>query len=166
MARCFLERIRPLKLTLQRTTGFLSVDYFSLCSEFSHHYQIQESLTAEQLFEQAKFSYLELELNRSEFLSSLACECAKQAKAGGYAGFALHYYGECYGRTNAEIQNIQTNGGHQQHLCVGDQKYDKCDTSAHDHCTGGNYAEGVYAFKAAADPGKSIDPSPLFMNSK
>ena len=106
------------------------------------------------------------DLNRSELHSSLACECAKQAKAGGYAGFALHYYGECYGKTNAEIKEIQTNGGHQQHLCVGDQKYDKCDTSAHDHCTGGNWAEGVYAFKAAANPGKSIDPSSLFMNSK
>ncbi len=86
--------------------------------------------------------------------SSLACECAKQAKAGGYAGFSLHYYGECYGKTNAEIQEIQTNGGHQQHLCVGDQTYDKCDTSAHDHCTGGSRAEGVYAFKTVAAPGK------------
>eukprot|EP00493_Phyllostaurus_siculus_P024290 UN24629 len=86
------------------------------------------------------------------YMNGLACECAKRAKAGGYAGFALHYYGECYGRTNAEIQNIQTNGEHQQHLCVGDQTYDICNITAHDHCTGGNYAEGIYAFKAAADP--------------
>ena len=93
-------------------------------------------------------------LTNSLILSSLACKCAKKAKEGEFAGFALHYWGECYGKTAAQLEAL-TSKSHQEHRCVGDQTYTKCVIGSHAHCTGSDYAEGVYKFKEAAPESES-----------
>ena len=77
----------------------------------------------------------------------MACKCSKLAKDGGYAGFAMHFYGECYGRTQSKIDKALS-GGHNEDKCVGDQTYTICDMHKHDHCTGKEFAEAIYAFKS------------------
>ena len=78
---------------------------------------------------------------------STAFKCSKAAKESGYAGFALHFYGECYGRTQSEIDEARSKT-HIENKCVGDQTYTICDKSKHDHCTGIADAEAIYAIKS------------------
>ena len=59
----------------------------------------------------------------------------------------MHFYGECYGRTQSEIDEALSSS-HNEDKCVGDQTYTKCDKSKHDHCTGKDWAEGIYTFKS------------------
>ena len=77
----------------------------------------------------------------------MACKCRKAAKERGYAGFALNFYGECYGRTQREMEEARSKK-HIESKCVGDQAYTICDTSKHDHCTGKEDGEAIYAFKS------------------
>ena len=77
----------------------------------------------------------------------MACKCSKAAKEGGYAGFALHYYGECYGRSQNDIEEARSKK-HIDDKCVGDQEYTICDKSKHDLCTGKEFAEAIYAFQS------------------
>ena len=85
----------------------------------------------------------------------MACKCSKAAKNAGYAGFAMHYYGECYGRSQSQLSGLGSKG-HKAEKCVGDQTYTLCDKEKHGHCTGGNFAEAVYIFKASSDESKYI----------
>ena len=59
----------------------------------------------------------------------------------------MHFYGECYGRTQKEIVEVMSKR-HIENKCVGDQTYKKCDKSKHDHCTGLAHAEAIYTFKS------------------
>ena len=85
-------------------------------------------------------------INTKPFVSRLACKCGNVAKKQGYAGFAMHYWGECYGRTANELNSVSN---HNEKKCVGDQTYVKCDKENHEHCTGRDYAEAVYKFQVA-----------------
>ena len=91
-------------------------------------------------------------------LSRLACKCSKAAKNAGYAGFAMHFYGECYGRSESQLSSLSSKG-HEESKCVGDQTYTICDKEKHDHCTGGDFAEAIYVFKTSADKSKEIKDS-------
>ena len=70
-----------------------------------------------------------------------------------FVGFALHYYGECYGRTKAHVDELMGRTS-QAHRCVGDQSYIKCEED-HSECTGKDFAEYVYEFKVAAPISKN-----------
>ena len=59
----------------------------------------------------------------------------------------MHYYGQCHGRTQSQIDEARTKK-HIEDKCVGDQKFTICDKSKHDHCTGKDYAEAIYAFES------------------
>lgn len=93
-------------------------------------------------------------------LSSFACSCnaavreknKNRSKEDQYIGFALHYYGECYGRTAAKLAKLEDQK-HQEHLCIGDQSYTKCIHGHHKECVGVQFAEYVYKFKNAAPKG-------------
>ena len=63
--------------------------------------------------------------------------------AGGkkYTGFALHYYGECYGRTQADLDKYSLQ--EQSKRCTGDEEYNGC-TEEHKECLGHEYSEFVY----------------------
>ena len=90
---------------------------------------------------------------------SLACKCDDAARAKNkerkdseqYAGFALHYWGECYGKTRAQLNALMAKG--ESHRCTGSQKYDGC-RKEHNECVGHEFAEVIYEFKAAAPKGK------------
>eukprot|EP00795_Rhopilema_esculentum_P001079 gene1079-15413_t len=84
------------------------------------------------------------------YMRGLACKCSQKAKVDGYAGFAMHFWGECYGRTSAELAGLVAKS-HSSHKCVGNQKYTHCDVAEHEHCTGVEYAEAVYKFKASSE---------------
>lgn len=86
---------------------------------------------------------------------SLACRCGAEAKKQGFAGFAMHYYGECYGRTSAEIEEVVSKE-HIKDRCIGDQTYTDCVHGSHEHCTGGASAEAVYRFKSSAEESMSL----------
>ena len=87
------------------------------------------------------------------FFFSLACKCSKLAKKEGFAGFALHFYGECYGRSAAKLEKLKSST-HQGRKCVGDQTYKVCDKTKHDYCTGMQHAEAVYEFKSSSEESK------------
>ena len=59
----------------------------------------------------------------------------------------MHFYGVCYGRTQSEIDEARSKK-HIEDKCIGDQTYTICDKSKHDHCTGKEFAEAIYAFKS------------------
>ena len=84
----------------------------------------------------------------------MACRCGAEAKKQGYAGFAMHYYGECYGRTESQVNDLVSKQ-HKEYKCVGDQTYTKCVRGTHDHCTGLDFAEAVYSFRATAEESES-----------
>jgi len=86
----------------------------------------------------------------TSYMKGLACKCSKLAKKEGFAGFALHYYGECYGRSAAQLEILKSNT-HQGRKCVGDQTYKVCDKTKHDYCTGVDGAEAVYEFKSSSE---------------
>ena len=71
----------------------------------------------------------------------------------------MHFWGECYGRTSAELEAL-VEKSHKRHKCVGNQKYTHCDVDEHEHCTGADYAEAVYKFKASSEESR-----PLFLCS-
>ena len=99
----------------------------------------------------------------------MACKCSKLAKEGGNAGFAMHFYGMCYGRTQSEIEEAGSKK-HIENKCVGDQTYTICEKSKHDHCTGKEGAGAIYTFiskppeesKYTKDIVSSINPNPYF----
>ena len=86
------------------------------------------------------------------FSLSLACKCAALAKELGFPGFGLEYYGECYAKTQEEIDALTKGADAKKHLCVGDQTYTVCEES-HDFCVGKDNAQAVYVF------GKDEEPS-------
>lgn len=97
------------------------------------------------------------------YMHHLACKCSQAAKNANdqrskddaYVGFALHYYGECYGRTKAHLETLKKKG--QSHRCIGDQTYTKCDDK-HQECIGKELAEYIYKFRSytiAVDGGYS-----------
>ena len=71
-------------------------------------------------------------------------ENAKRSAANKYHGIALHYWGECYGRTKAQLDALE--GKSQTHKCTGSQDYNGC-RDEHEHCVGHEYAEYVYKFR-------------------
>ncbi|XP_065055525.1 SCO-spondin-like isoform X2 [Rhopilema esculentum] len=91
--------------------------------------------------------------NIEKYMHKLACQCGKRAKEANYAGFSLMFYGECHGKTKEQLEELESRS-HQQNLCVGDQKYTHCDKGKHEHCTGKEFAEGVFKFKS---PEEKID---------
>ena len=100
------------------------------------------------------------------FLSlRLACQCDKRAKEANYAGFALMFYGECHGKTKEQLEELESQS-HQQHLCVGDQKYTHCDKEKHEHCTGKEFAEAVFKFRSPDEKSKEIGFSAIFSTCK
>eukprot|EP00795_Rhopilema_esculentum_P015293 gene15293-6507_t len=92
--------------------------------------------------------------NIEKYMHKLACQCGKRAKEANYAGFSLMFYGECHGKTKEQLEELESRS-HQQNLCVGDQKYTHCDKGKHEHCTGKEFAEGVFKFKSPEE--KSVD---------
>ena len=80
----------------------------------------------------------------------MACKCSEAAKKAGFAGFAMHYYGECYGRTSSQLNELASKE-HKMTKCVGDQTYTVCDKAKHDHCTGMDWAEAIYTFKSSSE---------------
>ena len=58
-----------------------------------------------------------------------------------YVGFALHFFGECYGRTQSDLARFQRKA--QSKRCIGDQTYTTC-KDEHKECVGAAYAEYVY----------------------
>ncbi len=86
----------------------------------------------------------------------MACKCRDEAKKRGFAGFAMFYIGECYGRTESQIQEALSRQ-HMEHGCFGDQTYTKCLKGNHEHCTGSYFAEAVYSFKASGEESKQIN---------
>eukprot|EP00794_Sanderia_malayensis_P003734 gene3734-4256_t len=95
----------------------------------------------------------------AEYMHNLACKCVEEIKRKnkdenkGYVGFSLHYYGECYGQTQAHLDAFT--GRDNSHLCVGDQTYSKCDES-HQECAGTEEAEYVYKLKGLSGE-KNVD---------
>jgi len=94
------------------------------------------------------------------YLHHLACKCsaavkaknAEEIKAGRpmkYVGFSLHYYGECYGQTQAHFEALTGRAAGEKHHCIGDQKYNNCKAS-HNECTGTHEAEYVYRMQEKA----------------
>eukprot|EP00795_Rhopilema_esculentum_P014496 gene14497-5558_t len=86
----------------------------------------------------------------------LACTCESKVKAANegrtpaeqYVGFALHFWGECYGRTQAQIDSLATRSKSER--CTGDQTYKKCyDTNP--ECTGHAFSEFVYKLSPVKD---------------
>ena len=100
----------------------------------------------------------ECSLRHGILIFSLACKCDDAARAKNkerkeseqYAGFALHYWGECYGKTRAQLNALMAKG--ESHRCTGSQKYDGC-RKEHNECVGHEFAEVIYEFKAAAPKG-------------
>ena len=78
--------------------------------------------------------------------SRFACKCSKIAEKKGFAGFGLHYYGICVGKTKEQLKNLKSKS-HKETKCVGDQTYTTCSIKKHEHCTGVAFAEAVYKFK-------------------
>lgn len=81
-----------------------------------------------------------------QFFSRLSCKCAETARAKGFAGFSLRFYGECHGKTKADMDALgqqQSDGS----LCVGDQTFTTCDLSKQDYCTGGDQSDAIYVLK-------------------
>lgn len=82
----------------------------------------------------------------------MACACSNAAKKANkkrspdnvYIGFALHYYGECYGRTQAKIGELTKKGT--SHRCIGDQTYTNCENK-HTECVGRDHAEYIYKLR-------------------
>ena len=69
-----------------------------------------------------------------------------------YVGFSLHYYGECYGQTQAHFEALTGRAAGEKHHCIGDQNYNNCKVS-HDECTGTHEAEYVYRMQEKAPEG-------------
>ncbi|XP_065053088.1 L-rhamnose-binding lectin CSL1-like [Rhopilema esculentum] len=90
------------------------------------------------------------------YMHHLACTCESKVKAANegrtpaeqYVGFALHFWGECYGRTQAQIDSLATRSKSER--CTGDQTYKKCyDTNP--ECTGHAFSEFVYKLSPVKD---------------
>ena len=85
----------------------------------------------------------------------MACVCAEKARlenrkrsgADKFHAFALHYWGECYGRTKSQLEELKKRS--ESHRCTGSQDYDGCRV-VHDHCVGHGYAEYVYQLREAS----------------
>ena len=100
------------------------------------------------------------------YFFSFACLCSEATKKANknrsgpdvYVGFALHYWGECYGKTQAQIDVLKSGDKKQTHKCTGDQSYTGC-RDEHTECVGHNFAEYVYELrqKTRAEISKMFD---------
>ena len=68
-----------------------------------------------------------------------------------FVGFALHNWGECFGKTQGEIDAVGLT--EQTHRCTGDQSYSGC-KKEHAKCVGHDYADYIYLLGTAAEKGK------------
>ena len=82
----------------------------------------------------------------------LACKCGEEAKKQGYAGFSMHYNGQCFGKTKSQTDSL-VKDEHQQGKCYGEQRYVDCLKEEHSYCLGKEEAEAVYQFTSVAEPG-------------
>ncbi|XP_031571018.1 uncharacterized protein LOC116305279 [Actinia tenebrosa] len=78
--------------------------------------------------------------NWDQYLHSLACRCASEARNRNFSMFGLQYYGECWAGAGA----CDTYGqlGYSQH-CVS-RNYTRCDNDDENECVGGANANYVY----------------------
>ncbi|XP_065064802.1 uncharacterized protein LOC135691014 [Rhopilema esculentum] len=88
--------------------------------------------------------------NIGTFLSGISCKCAEAAKAQGFAGYAIHYGGQCYGRTKDQVTALMKKE-HMNQICYGEQIYVDCLKDEHSHCMGKENAEAVYQFIDSAE---------------
>ena len=58
-----------------------------------------------------------------------------------FVGFAIHYWGECYGKTQADIDAIGLKK--ESNRCTGSQEYNGCSKN-HTGCVGHHWADYVY----------------------
>ena len=80
--------------------------------------------------------------NKAYFSCSLACRCETEArKRSKYAGFAIHFWGECYGKTQAQLDAVE--GSTQSNECTGDQTYTGC-FEKDKECAGHAFTDFVY----------------------
>ena len=75
---------------------------------------------------------------------SLVCKCEKAALKKGYAGFAIHFWGECYGKSMQQINALA--GRKQSSQCTGDRTFTGCHAK-NDECVGHAYTDFVYKIK-------------------
>eukprot|EP00795_Rhopilema_esculentum_P014502 gene14502-5562_t len=86
------------------------------------------------------------------YMHHLACTCESKVRAANkeravpeqYVGFALHFWGECYGRTQAHMDSLVSKSKSER--CTGDQTYTKC-FDKNPECTGHAFSEFVYKLK-------------------
>jgi len=83
----------------------------------------------------------------------LACECAKKAKEGDYAAFALGFYGECFGAKDQELYLNHIKDQPPSSGCIG-HDYNECNNDTAGECIGKAGAEYIYNFPSAAPVGK------------
>ena len=89
----------------------------------------------------------------------MACKCKENAKKANegrsdkYIGFAIHNWGECFGKTQAEIDAVGLK--EQTHRCTGDQSYNGCNEE-HAGCVGHDYADYIYLLSVEAEKGKCL----------
>ena len=89
------------------------------------------------------------------FCSRISCKCAEAAKAQGFAGYAIHYGGQCYGRTKDQVTALMKKE-HINQICYGEQIYVDCLKDEHSHCMGKENAEAVYQFIDSAEESEEI----------
>ena len=78
----------------------------------------------------------------------MACKCNQKAREKNkndpskqFVGFAIHYWGECYGKNQAEIDAVGLRN--QTHRCTGNQSYAGC-SDEHVGCVGHGDADYIY----------------------
>jgi len=79
--------------------------------------------------------------NIEAYMHSLACRCEAKARERKYAGFAIHFWGECYGKTPAQLTALDKKT--RSNECTGDQAYKGCSAEAKE-CAGHAYTDFVY----------------------
>eukprot|EP00795_Rhopilema_esculentum_P014505 gene14505-5565_t len=96
------------------------------------------------------------------FMHHLACRCNEEVKKKNekrattgkeaYVGFALHYWGECFGKTKSQTDALM--GKDKSHRCTGSQDYAGC-ADEHAECVGHANAEYVYMLPSKSE--ESVD---------
>ena len=89
---------------------------------------------------------------------SIACECKSKTISANkgrqdnkFVGFAIHNWGECFGKTQTEIDAIGLKT--QTYRCTGSQDYNGC-TANHAGCVGHDFADYVYMLSVPGVKGK------------
>ena len=82
-------------------------------------------------------------------------ENEKRATTGkeAYVGFALHYWGECFGKTKSHTDALM--GKDKSHRCTGSQDYNGC-ADEHAECVGHANAEYVYMLPSKSEESKQL----------